>query len=82
MAAYAVIARIGRTDPHLSIRDLDVELDREPPDDRGTPVDGPSIVERPREPSVADLLADQLSWMRESFRQLTFYLFDPESWRR
>ena len=83
MAAYAVIARIGRSDPHLTVRDLDDDLERDPPgDDRGTPVDAPSIVERPNEPSVADLIADQLFWMRASFRQLTFYLFDPESWRR
>jgi hypothetical protein len=82
MAAYAVIARIGRTDPHLTIHDLDIDLDREPPDDRGTPADAPSIVDRPREPSIGDLLADQLAWMREAFRQTTFYLFDPDSWRR
>jgi hypothetical protein len=82
MAAYAVIARIGRTDPHLTIRDLDVDIDREPPDDRGTPIDVPSIVERPREPTIADLVADQLRWTREALSQMTFYLFDPESWRR
>jgi len=82
MAAYAVIARIGRTDPHLTLRDLDVELDRDPPDDRGTPVDGPSIVDRPWEPSFGDRVAEQIAWTREAFGQLTFYLFDPESWRR
>jgi hypothetical protein len=82
MAAYAVIARIGRTDPHLTVRDLDVDLDRDPRDDHGTPVDAPSVVERPHEPSLIDRLADQLTWTRESFGQLTFYLFDPQSWRR
>ena len=82
MAAYAVIARIGRTDPQLTVRDLDLDLDREPPGDRGTLADLPSIVDRPHEPSLADHLADQVTWTREAFGQLTFYLFDPESWRR
>jgi hypothetical protein len=46
MAAYAVIARIGRADPQLTLRDLDVDLD---PDaggpDRGLPADAPAIVQ-------------------------------------
>jgi hypothetical protein len=82
MAAYAVIARIGRTDPQLTVRDLEDDLDRDPPDEPGTPIDPPSIVEPPREPSIADRLAEQVFWVREAFGQLTFYLFDPESWRR
>ena len=83
MAAYAVIARIGRADPHLTVRDLDADLDRDPPsDDRGVRADAPSIVEAPREPTIADTLVEQLYWARVSFRQMTFYLFDPESWRR
>ena len=83
MAAYAVIARIGRVDPHLTLRDLDRDLDRDPPGpDRGLPSDAPSIVDRPDGPSIGDRLWEQVFWIRESFGQLTFYLFDPESWRR
>ena len=82
MAAYAVIARIGRADPHLTVRDLDDDLDRDPPDQGGTQLDAPSIVEAPREPSIGERLAEQVFWVREAFGQATFYLFDPESWRR
>jgi hypothetical protein len=84
MAAYAVIARIGRADPHLTLRDLDVDLDRDPPgSDAGLAADSAAIVEeRPHEQSLGERLADQVFWVRESFGQLTFYLFDPDSWRR
>jgi hypothetical protein len=85
MAAYAVIARIGRVDPHLTLRDLDVDLEREPPDapePRGRPTDTPTvIVDRFEGPTLADRISDQLAMLRETFGQMTFYLFDPESWR-
>ena len=82
MAGYAVIARIGRVDPQLTLRDLDLDLDRDPPFDRGLPSDTPSIVDRPDGPSIGERVWEQVFWIRESFGQLTFYLFDPESWRR
>jgi hypothetical protein len=90
MAAYAVIARIGRVDPHLTIRDLDDDLDRDVPHDRqpggpdrGLPVDlAPVLVDRFDDPTIGERVADQVAGVREAFGQMTFYLFDPESWRR
>jgi hypothetical protein len=84
MAAYAVIARIGRVDPHLTIRDLDVDLDRDDArPDRGLPADAPTIVnDRLDGPGLGDRLGDHLGRLGEAFSQATFYLFDPESWRR
>ena len=83
MAAYAVIARIGRADPHLTLHDLDDELDLDDPrDGPGGSIDAPAVVERPREPTRLERLAEQLFWLRVSLGQLTFFLFDPESWRR
>jgi hypothetical protein len=82
MAGYAVIARIGRVDPHLTLRDLDRDLDCDPASDRGLPSDTPTIVDRPDGPSFGERFWDQVFWIRESFGQLTFYLFDSESWRR
>jgi hypothetical protein len=84
MAAYAVIARIGRVDPHLSLRDLDVDLDRDAGGpDRGLPADTPTIVNDRLEGSpIGDRIGDHLGRLGEAFGQMTFYLFDPESWRR
>ena len=90
MAAYAVIARIGRVDPHLTIRDLDADLGRDAPDDRRPQGSGRGdaidprvvVVDRYDGPTFGDRVADQIADVREAFSQMTFYLFDPESWRR
>lgn len=86
MAAYAAIARIGRVDPHLTVRDLDVDLDRDVPDppqsSGGVPADGPAVIDRFDGPTVGDRISDQVIMLRETLGQMTFYLFDPESWRR
>jgi hypothetical protein len=86
MAAYAVIARIGRVDPQLTLRDLDVDLDRDAPDPPlprgGFPADTPAVIDRFAGPTIAERFSDQLSMLREALGQMTFYLFDPESWRR
>jgi hypothetical protein len=84
MAGYAVIARIGRADPHLTIRDLDVDLDRDAAGpDRGLPADVPTIVNDRLDGSTLDeRLGDHFARLGEAFSQMTFYLFDPESWRR
>jgi hypothetical protein len=90
MAAYAVIARIGRVDPRLTIRDLDDDLARDAPHarqpggpDRGLSVDsGPVVVDRFEDETIGERVADQVAQVREAFGQMTFYLFDPESWRR
>jgi hypothetical protein len=84
MAAYAVIARIGRVDPQLTLRDLEVDLDRDAAGpDRGVPADAPAIVlDRLEGSGLGDRVGDQLARLGEAFSQTTFYLFDPESWRR
>jgi hypothetical protein len=40
-------------------------------------VDQQELVGRP----IDDVIADWLASVGESFSQLTFFLFDPESWR-
>lgn len=82
MAAYAVIARIGRADPHLTLLDLDDDFDQDRNDGPGTLVDAPAVIERPREASLADRIAERLFWLRVGLSQMTFFLFDAESWRR
>ena len=80
MAAYAVIARIGRVEPHLTVHDLDRDLAHAAADDV-SPVDE-------RQVTVADVWATDTgpigAWLirlRELWTQTTFYLFDAESWR-
>jgi hypothetical protein len=82
MAAYAVIARIGRVDPHLTVHDiaLDADIDDDGPDS-GLPSDHPSM-------TVDVVRAPEPGWVTEWFRrarelwvQTTFYVFDANSWR-
>jgi hypothetical protein len=82
MAAYAVMARIGRVDPHLTVYDAkrDEERDR---GSSGLPADGIDDVasvesERASDPGP---VAERLIRARELWRQTTFYLFDADSWR-
>jgi hypothetical protein len=77
MAAYAVIARIDRVDPHLAGQ-------AQP---RTAPVDWPAaepleteavdLVARP----IAPMLAERWTALREAWSQTTFYLFHVEGWR-
>jgi hypothetical protein len=76
MASYAVTARIDRVPPRLARHD------------GPRPVgDGPVRVERLRdEPSPVAIDLAPATWerwerIRESWAQMTFFLFDPESWR-
>ena len=82
MAAYAVIARIGRVDPHLTIHDLDQDLDDDDDgSDRGLPSDRPALavdVVRAPEPGP---IAEWFRRARELWTQTTFYVFDADSWR-
>lgn len=81
MAAYAVIARIGRVDPHLALRDLDRDLDADDGPHSGPAADVPTVavdVVRPDEP---DRLAEWWGRARELWKQTTFYVFDADSWR-
>jgi len=84
MAAYAVIARIGRVDPHLTLHDLDVDLERDAPgSDGGEPAESPTVIlDRPDGPTLGERLDDHIGRLSEALGQMTFYLFDPESWRR
>jgi hypothetical protein len=80
MAAYAVIARIGRVDPHLTLRDLDEDL-RHDGSDGGLPSDSPALavdVVRAPEPGP---IAEWFRRARELWTQTTFYVFDADSWR-
>ena len=83
MAAYAVMARIGRVDPHLTV--LDVARDDDRDDDAGRGLgalasdDAPAVEsERVSEPGT---IVERLIRARELWRQTTFYLFDADSWR-
>jgi hypothetical protein len=93
MAGYAVIARIGRVEPHLTLGDLERDLVRDVGRDpeaawlaQGTDA-GPRAVDAGdvsivivREPAIGRL-AERLDRMRELWTQTTFYLFDADSWR-
>ena len=83
MAAYAVMARIGRVDPHLNV--LGVARDDDRDDDAGRGLrftvdeDAPALEsEQASEPGP---IAERLIRARELWRQTTFYLFDTNSWR-
>jgi hypothetical protein len=83
MAAYAVIAHIGRVDPHLALHDLDVDGHEEPPPPTGLTTETIDAVATVESERVSDPgpFAERLTRMRELWRQTTFYLFDAESWR-
>ena len=49
-----------------------------PPTDRQPPS---PIVEVDTQPGIADAAADRIAAARARWSQLTFYLFDPASWR-
>lgn len=76
MAAYAVTARIGRVDPRLTSRR---DGDRIGPDAFEARVDPLIDVV---ESIWNDPFSERLVQWQERWAQATFYLFDPESWRR
>ena len=80
MAAYAVMARIGRVDPHLTLHDVVDDDDGPPPGVRAAAVEDTPTVESDRA-SDPGPLAERFARMHELWRQTTFYLFDAESWR-
>lgn len=82
MAAYAVIARIGRVDPHLTVHDiaLDLDVDDDGPDS-GLPSDRAAVtVDVVRDPEPGRV-TEWLRRARELWAQTTFYVFDANSWR-
>ena len=83
MAAYAVMARIGRVDPHLTILEGARDDDRDDDPGRGLRFsvndDAPALEsDQASEPGT---IVERLIRARELWRQTTFYLFDANSWR-
>ena len=82
MAAYAVMARIGRVDPHLTVLDT-ARDDRD--DDAGRAILSTASEDVPalesEDASEPGTIVERLIRARELWRQTTFYLFDADSWR-
>jgi len=85
MAAYAVIARIGRVDPHLTMRELDFDLDPDLDDlggpRRGVFADAAVVAVDVVRASEPGLIGERIGRFRDRWAQVTFFLFDPQSWR-
>jgi hypothetical protein len=75
MAGYAVMTRIDHVGPRLADRIDDVMFD---PALLTTGTPSNDVFE----PVPDDGLAERLASFRERWAQTTFFLFDPESWRR
>jgi len=75
MAAYAVLARIDRVDPHLAGRAWAA-----PPDPVvAETLDLAQAVELVGRPLTT--IAERVEQIREVWAQTTFFLFDANSWR-
>ena len=77
MAAYAVMARIGRVDPHLTLRDAGVDESGPPSGLTIDDLEDVAVLEADRPPEPGTIV-ECLVRMRELWRQTTFYLFDAE----
>ncbi len=75
MAGYAVIARIDRVDPHLAGWEAESALDWATVEPLG-----PQAIDLV-DHTVGDPMAERWARIREAWKQTTFYLFDPQSWR-
>jgi hypothetical protein len=75
MAAYAVIARVDRVQPHLAGR-ADRGLKRPTVGALAEP-EAIDLVGRP----LDAIAAERWVRIREAWTQTTFFLFDPNSWR-
>ena len=83
MAAYAVMARIGRVDPHLTVLEVARDDDRDDDGGRGLRAmasDEIAAVES-EQASEPGRIVERLIRARELWRQTTFFLFDANSWR-
>ena len=76
MAAYAVLARIDRVDPHLAGRPVTSAAERT----GGETTDLAQAIDLVV-PASSATLAERLAYLREIWAQTTFYLFDANSWR-
>lgn len=81
MAAYAVMAHIGRIDPHLTMHDIEVDDEPRPPAGLGTDAVLDIAIVVSDRASDPGRFAERIARMQELWRQTTFYLFDAESWR-
>ena len=79
MAGYATSATLHGRAPHLAARPPSSGPDSGPVSELdGWPRSAPEdLVGRPLDHALADWLAS----VGESWSQLTFFLFDPDSWR-
>jgi len=73
MSGYAAAARINRTRPRVVQRELITRSDRAREEVAPVAIIAPTAVDRPTD--------DPLAAIRERWSQLTFFLFDPDSWR-
>lgn len=76
MAAYAVIARIDRVDPHFAGWEPATAPDW-PAAEPVAPPEAIDLVSRP----LGATMAEHWARLRETWAQTTFYLFDADSWR-
>ncbi len=83
MAAYAVMARIGRVDPHLSLYDVKRDGDLPEPPAALTSGDASEDLAAVELDSASEpgTVVERLIRLQELWRQTTFFLFDAESWR-
>jgi hypothetical protein len=72
MSGFAASGRIERVSPRLARR-----ADRDP----ATSTNGADVTELV-EVRAEDPLVDRWAAVRDRWSELTFYLFDPQSWRR
>jgi hypothetical protein len=74
MSAYAATARIERVTPRLVIGRAGIDLRA-----ASEPAEEDLVIDlaTPR----GDPMLERLTAIRERWSQLTFYLFDPQSWR-
>jgi len=73
MNGFAANGRVERASPHFAGHGADrVVQAARPPEDASELVEG----------RAADPMADRWAAFRDRWSALTFYLFDPQSWRR
>ena len=77
MSGYVASARIVRASPRLARATAATD----PGDWRPAVADAASIVDASAVDSGGPTVAERLEALREHWAQLTFFLFDGESWR-
>ncbi|MBA2721187.1 MAG: hypothetical protein H0U52_18385 [Chloroflexi bacterium] len=79
MSGYVASARIVRAAPRLARGHHTIDS----AEDRLRPAGSPaSVIEAsPARPTPTSRIADRWTAVRERWSQLTFFLFDPNSWR-